>query len=133
MDEQKKLLIVEDEQALLFTLTKAFEKEGYQIFTATNGQEGLDQAIKERPDMILLDILLPIMDGVTMLKKLRDTKEGKGIPVIILTNLNYVKDLEPYVHFPSHLPTQSGNISEFLVKTDWKLEEVIQKVKDNLK
>ncbi|PIT92875.1 MAG: hypothetical protein COU08_00125 [Candidatus Harrisonbacteria bacterium CG10_big_fil_rev_8_21_14_0_10_42_17] len=126
---QKKALIVEvveDDKALSLSLSDNLKKEGIGVIVVGNGEEGLAIAIKEKPDLILLDILMPKMDGMTMLRKLRALNEwGKHVPVIILTNLSSndekrmrdVTELEP---------------TYYLEKVDWKICDVLEKVKDRL-
>ncbi len=124
MDNQvKKILIVEDDQLLIKILFDEFEKNNFKVFLASNGQEGLEKALYEKPDLILLDIVMPIMDGLTMLKKLRAQKEGASIPVMILTNLSGAETIEKGV--------QSGSY-DFLVKANWDLKDIVNKVKSKL-
>jgi len=120
---EKKILIVEDELSLLNVLQEKFENEGFDVLGAKNGKVGLGLALSEKPDLILLDIVMPIMDGITMLKELRKDKWGKDACVIMLTNLN-----------------ESGKVSEslekgvhdYLIKTDWSLKDLVKKVKRKL-
>ena len=120
MQDKKKILIVEDELSLLKVLELKFENEGFQVFTTTNGEDGLELALQNEPDIILLDIIMPKMDGITMLKKLRETSYGKGANVIILTNLS-----------DSHAVEESmkAGVFDYLIKNDWKLDAVVDKVK----
>ena len=122
----KNILIVEDDPVLLDALKIKLEKDEYQVLKAPDGQTGLEMARKHKPDFILLDLILPVMDGMTMLRKLRETDSwGKTVPVIILTNLsgdsnqiiNDVTDLEP---------------SYYLTKADLKLDELLEKIKEVL-
>lgn len=129
MDTQvknKKILIVEDELPLLHALRDKLTREGFSTLEAKNGVEGLEVALRDHPDLILLDVVMPKMDGMTMLKKLRAENEwGKTAKVIILTNLTSadgqrnrdITELEP---------------AYYLVKTDWKIEDVVTKVKEEL-
>lgn len=119
----KKILVVEDEISLLQALNLKLTKEGFHVLSARNGQEGLDVAFKEHPDLILLDIIMPIMDGMTMLKKLREDARGRDIPVFILTNLTGSEKVADALDNESF---------DFLVKSDWKLEDVVKKVKEKL-
>ena len=82
---KKKILFVDDEQDILRVVTVTLEKYGYEILTAVDGKEGLKIAANDRPDVILLDKAMPIMDGPEMLQQLRSTPELKDIPVIMLT------------------------------------------------
>ena len=124
MDNQpKKILIVEDDNLLLKILSDEFEKNNFQDLLAEDGQEGLDKALYEKPDLILLDIVMPKMDGLTMLKKMREQKEGATIPVLILTNLSGAETIEKSV--------ASGSF-DFLVKANWELGDIVKKVKRKL-
>lgn len=85
----KKVLIVDDEFSILDIYSTALSAEGFEVMTAVNGEEGLQRALNETPDLILLDILMPMVDGFTMLEKLRAANDyGKNVPVIMLTNLS---------------------------------------------
>ncbi|PIR88816.1 MAG: response regulator [Candidatus Harrisonbacteria bacterium CG10_big_fil_rev_8_21_14_0_10_44_23] len=122
--KDKKILVVEDEDALRQILLEEFRDEGFQTCEARNGAEGLEMAQKESPDLILLDIVMPKMDGMKMLKNMREKRWGKGIPVMLLTNLDNDagKTLEA---------AQYG-VYEFLVKSRWKLKEVMKRIKEKL-
>jgi len=119
---KKKVLVVEDDEATLNVLHIALEKAGFAVFEAKNGVSGIVMAIQERPDLILLDILMPMMDGWEMLEQLRGKNDwGKCVPVIILTNLSADED------------AQIKHISElgpsfFMVKADWRVEGIVEKV-----
>ena len=84
----KKILIVEDEPGIRLSLTDEFESEGYVVLAAEDGKEGLDLAKQQKPDIIILDIMLPFLNGYEICKKLR--MEGETVPIIMLT----VKDKE---------------------------------------
>ncbi|MCX6778672.1 MAG: response regulator [Candidatus Magasanikbacteria bacterium] len=125
MSEKKKiLLIVEDEISLLKILQEEFSKEGFDVITAIDGVSGLDLALTKRPDLILLDLILPKMDGLSLLRELRKDSWGMDVPVIILSNLS---DAEKISEASEH------EVFDYLVKADWKLEDVIKKVKNKLK
>ncbi|HOX60791.1 MAG TPA: response regulator [Candidatus Magasanikbacteria bacterium] len=124
MDKQHKILIVEDEPALSRALVTKFKKEGFTVFKASDGEEGLRIALQEHPHIILLDIVMPIMDGITMLEKLRADVWGKDVAVIMLTNLADEVKVAEVMRFGSR---------DFLIKTDWQLSDVVKKVKDRLK
>lgn len=120
----KKVLIVEDEAPLRTAVADILSFEGFTVFQGKNGQEGLDLALKEHPDLILLDLMMPVMDGLTMLEKLRQDQEwGKGAAVILLTNIN---DPEKIAQ-----ATDAGSY-DFLVKSDWNIEDVVKKIKAKL-
>ncbi len=84
--KKKKVLVVDDEESLTFFLKLNLELTGvYQVFTAADGQEGIKAAIEHRPDLILLDIIMPGMDGFETLEHLKQSEETKRTPVIMLT------------------------------------------------
>lgn len=119
----KKVLIVEDEVSVLKALSDKLNYEGLTVLEAKNGKEGLDIALHDHPDIILLDIIMPVMDGITMLKKLKMDEWGKTVPIIILTNLNDSENVSEAL---------KNGVYDFLVKTDWTLEHITQLVKERL-
>ncbi|MBU4369780.1 response regulator [Patescibacteria group bacterium] len=121
--QNKKVLIVEDETSLRQAIFDKFEREGFQTFQGKDGEEGLNIALKEHPDIILLDIIMPQVDGLTMLKTLRKDEWGKNAQVLLLTNLN---DAE-YV-----ATAMESGVFDFLVKSDWKLDDLVVRVKEKL-
>lgn len=122
----KKVLIVEDEESLLKVLAAGLGGKEIKVFTAMDGEEGLAVALKERPDLILLDLLMPKMDGITMLKRLRDRDDdwGKKVKVIILTNLEDQGKLAAAVE---------NRVYDFMVKSNWNISDVLKKVRVELK
>jgi DNA-binding response OmpR family regulator len=127
MNDATKILIVEDEVLIRKAYTEELQSEGFTVIVAGNGKEGLDTALAEKPDLILLDILMPIMDGVTMMGKLRESGEyGAQVPIILLTNLstNEEKILEAVVKDKPAL---------YLEKASWDLAKVVEKIKEYLK
>ena len=124
-DGAKKILIVEDEPSMLQVLSDALRAEKFDVVTASDGVEGLRQAETHHPDLILLDIVMPKMDGVSMMKKLRSENDwGKNVPIIILTNLSADDEI-----------LKSVTVSEpayYLIKTNWTITDVIIKVKERL-
>jgi CheY-like chemotaxis protein len=120
---QKKILIVEDEASILKALIDKFQREKFTTFQAKNGVEALEIASAKKPDVILLDIIMPEMDGLEALKKIRKAEWGKDIPVLMLTNLSDMEKISEAVQI---------GISGYLVKSDWKLEDVVEKVKEKL-
>ena len=108
---------------MIKVLTKSFRSEGFDVLNVRNGKQGLSMSLKERPDLILLDIVMPKMDGMTMLSKLREDQWGKKVPVILLTNLNDSKKA---------IEGMQSGVHDYLVKSDWKLEDIVKKVKERL-
>ncbi len=122
-DSQKKILIVEDEKTLLLVLSEKFKREGFKVFEAGDGEEGLASAKKNKPHLIILDIVMPSMDGLTMLKKLREDKWGNSVPVLILSNLSDPQQINE--------ATGRGAV-EYLVKSNWGLDDVVEKAEQTL-
>lgn len=120
---RKNILLIEDDPTLAETLSVNLIAEGFHVFWARDGIEGLARAFQEKPDMILLDILLPKQDGLTVLAELRKDMWGKHVPVIILSNVHRPIDVAIAV---------SGNVYEYLVKADWKIEDIILRVREHL-
>lgn len=88
-----KILIVDDEKGFVDATGKLLEKEGYVVFKALDGEEGLKTALEHSPDLILLDILMPKLDGTEVLNKLKQNPATAAIPVIILTALGERRDM----------------------------------------
>jgi len=125
MQESKafSVLIVDDEDALTSVLARKFTDEGITAYTAENGKVGLEVAFEKHPDVILLDIMMPEMDGFDVMKALQDDEWGRGVPVILLTNSSSIDTVAKAV---------SSGMSEFLVKTEMKLDQVVDHVKNRL-
>lgn len=120
---KKTILIVDDETSLRNALRDKLEREGFAILEAKNGEEGLEIALREHPDLILLDIIMPVMDGMTMLKKLCEDAWGQGAKIIMLTNLSDTGKIANAI----------GQCSrDYLVKSNWKIEDVVAKVRERL-
>jgi len=85
MAENKRIMIVDDERDLVETLTYRLEASGYTVLTAHDGEEGLEKAREEKPDLILLDVMMPKMDGYHVCRLLKFDEELKDIPIIMLT------------------------------------------------
>lgn len=117
------ILVIEDNVTLLELLKERLEHEGWKVETAVDGVAGYEKALKSKPSLILLDLLLPKKDGVSVLKDLRAKKETKDIPVVVLTNLS---DGETVANVLTH-----GGM-DFLVKTDYTLDQVIERIKKRL-
>lgn len=128
MNEDKKttILIVEDEVVINKVYTEELRDQGFVVLTAMNGRDGLEIALREKPDLILLDILMPVMNGLTMMEKLRETDPyGKNVPIILLTNLSANED-KIIASLVKNEPAY------YLVKSDWDLSAVVDKIKERL-
>jgi len=123
MKNSIKIAIVEDDQAIAQMYRFKFEAEGYQVETAENGRLGLALAQDMKPDVILLDLMMPEMNGDEMLQKLRDTDWGKHIKVIILTNMG--EQEVPEV-------VKTLDVTAFIVKANMTPRQVAELVKSKL-
>ncbi len=90
----KKILIIDDEPMIVKVLGLRFEQSGYEVVSAFNGEEGLEAVRKEKPDLILLDIGIPIIDGNTLCELIKNDKALGHIPIIMLTGKRLVGDME---------------------------------------
>ena len=115
----KKILIIEDESVLQKTLGEVLSQQGYEILSALDGEVGLKLAQSKKPDLILLDLILPKIHGFDVLKKIKDNPETKEIPVIVLTNLESIEDIEKAIKLGA---------TTYLVKANYSLEELTMKV-----
>ena len=119
----KSILIVEDEQSLLKLLELNFKSSGYEVHKSINGEEAYSIAVEKKPDLILLDILLPGESGLNVLDKLKKDKKTKDIPVIMLTNFNEPERIDQ--------AKQKGAI-DYLVKSSNDPSTVLEKVRKYL-
>lgn len=120
----KKVLIVDDNTDLSSVLVDKFKASGFEADSADNGEIGLKKALEAHPDVILLDLVMPVMDGLETLKRLRKDDWGKDAKVIILTLLDEVK----YV-----AEAMDNTFAGYIVKTDESLGNIVDKVKEVLK
>lgn len=123
-DNKKIVLVVEDDLALRKVLVEKLTDEGFGVLEAADGLNGLEQAITNHPSLILLDIFMPNMDGITMLSKLRSTDAwGKHVNVIVLTNSTDAQTIA----------TVSGfGATDFLIKSEWSLEALVARIREHL-
>ncbi len=119
----KKILLVEDEQALQKTLGDLLRSEKYEVVSAFDGETGLAMAKSEKPDLILLDLILPKLHGFQVLEKIKADSTTRDIPLIILTNLEGMGDVEKALELGA---------TTYLVKANYSLDEVLDKVRKAL-
>jgi DNA-binding response OmpR family regulator len=119
----KRILFIEDESALQKNLSDLFSQEDYETISALDGEIGLSLAKNKKPDLILLDLILPKASGFDVLKNLKEDKDTKNIPVIVLTNLESMGDIEKALALGA---------TTYLVKSSYSLAEVLEKVKKTL-
>jgi DNA-binding response OmpR family regulator len=123
MANKEKILIIEDEKVLSDIIAKKLRLEGYDVQTAFNGEEGLEKINAAKPDLILLDILMPKVDGFGVLKSLSENPELSKIPVIIISNSGQPVEIER---------AMSMGVKDYLIKAEFDPEEVIAKVRNVL-
>ncbi len=123
-NHDKKILVIEDDRVLRRVIVDNLKLEGFIALEAEDGAIGLVTALSEHPDLMLVDIVMPKMDGIAMLEKLREDPWGKDAQVIMLTNLNDPEKIS--------YAAQKG-VKEYLVKADWDIAGIIEKVKDKIR
>lgn len=119
---KKKILIIEDNEQNIYLATFLLEKQGFEVVQARNGREGLESAVSERPDLILLDIQLPVMDGYEVARRLKGSEETKSIPIIAVTSYAMAGDRETilaagcegYIEKPIDPDSFVGQVKTFL-------------------
>jgi len=122
MKYDKKILIIEDEEIMSGALFDKFTKEGFNVVVGKDGEDGLEKARTEKPDFIITDIVMPKIDGITVMKKIREENILPETPIIILTNLSD----------PESIADAAAYNASFLVKTDWKLNDIVSIVKEKM-
>ena len=122
-DKKIKILLIEDDSFLSGMYDTKLKLEGFDVVLAEDGAKGLELAVSQRPDIILLDIILPKMDGFTALKHLKENTETKKIPVILMTNLGQKEDVERGIALGAQ---------DYLVKAHFMPSEVVEKIRQYL-
>jgi DNA-binding response OmpR family regulator len=121
---KKKILIVEDDQMIASMYKTKFEADGFECLMAGEGPSGLEMVKTEKPDLVMLDIMLPQLDGFSILKAIKNDNETKNTPVIMLTNLGTEED---------KAKGQKMGAIDYLVKASLTPAEISKKIKDYLK
>lgn len=123
-----KIAVIEDDEVMSKSISEELEDAGFEVIKALDGEEGLQLVFKEKPDLVLLDIVMPKMDGMTMLGKLRasesDPEYGHSVPVILLTNLNADDKIMREI--------LRDEPAYYLVKSNWTVADVVAKVENCL-
>jgi len=125
---QKRILVVDDEEDIVKTIKISLEIEGYEVIEALDGNEALDKARSENPDLIILDIMLPIIDGYEVARKLKYDDKYKHIPILMLTALTQKREQEMgleagadfYMTKPFDQDALNNKIKELLSKNQYK-------------
>lgn len=119
----KRILVIEDEATLQKALVEMLEQSGYEVASALDGERGWELVKEQKPDLILLDIILPKMDGFDVLKNIKGNPETAAVPIIILTNLGDLSNIQKALELGA---------STYLVKADFHLDDVLKKVEATL-
>jgi CheY-like chemotaxis protein len=119
----KRIVIVEDEEIMLDLLQRKLKTHGYEVSVARDGEEGLRVIKEERPDLIIMDLVMPKMDGFMVMEEIQKDEDLKKIPLIVVSNsgqpveLNRIKDL---------------GAKDWLIKTEFNPQELVEKIKNQL-
>ncbi|MFW5853013.1 MAG: response regulator [Patescibacteria group bacterium] len=122
-DNKKKILVVEDDEFLRSLTVKRLSEENYEVITAVDGNSGLSTAVDEKPDLVLLDLLLPGMSGFEVLEKMKADDQAKDIPVVVFSNLGQREDIEK---------AKTLGANDYLIKANFTLDDVVEKVDNYL-
>jgi CheY-like chemotaxis protein len=115
----KTILFIEDEAVLQKTLSEVLRQENYKVINALDGESGLNLAKLEKPDLILLDLILPKMNGFDVLENLKVSPETKNIPVIVMTNLENIENVEKAIE---------AGATTYLCKAQYSPTEILEKI-----
>lgn len=120
--EKKLIALIEDDRILSDIMYRGLMDAGFEVERAFDGEEGLAMVLSKKPALVLLDILLPKIDGLTVAKKLKSNPDTKGIPIIILTVLEKGESVAEAL--------ESG-VYEYIVKSNFKVEEIVKRVQEH--
>lgn len=119
MGDKRKILLAEDDRAISHAYVGGLTHSGFEVTVAVNGAEALEKMRTERPDLVLLDLMMPIKNGFEVLEDMRNDSNLKNVPVFILSNLGQETDIER---------TKALGITEYFVKADLSMKELIERV-----
>ncbi|OGI26972.1 MAG: hypothetical protein A2359_04420 [Candidatus Moranbacteria bacterium RIFOXYB1_FULL_43_19] len=122
--EKKKILVIEDDRSLQNALLEIISQEGFESESALDGEEGIAKIKTFKPDLILLDIILPKKDGFEVLEEIKKDETLKNIPVLILTNLEEVDNVQKALDLGA---------TNYMVKSDFSLKDVVEKIRAAMK
>ncbi len=120
----KNILFIEDDEFLRGVINKKLSAEGFNMISAIDGEEGIKKVKEEKLDLVLLDLILPNIDGFTVLEKMKEDAKTSKIPVLILSNLGQKENIEKGIKLGA---------TDYLVKAQFTPEEIVEKVKNILK
>lgn len=115
-----KIAVIEDERFLREAIKDKLEREGFEVKEAINGQEGIKIIREEKPDLILLDLIMPVKSGFEVLEEIKKEESLKDIPVVVLSNLGQESDIEK---------SKELGAFDYLIKADFKMKEIVEKIK----
>ena len=118
--EKKTIALIEDNKILSEAIGEAITAAGFNVITASNGEAGLKLVWEKNPDLVLLDVAMPVMDGFTALTKLKESSKSKGIPVIMLTVLSQESDIKE---------GDKRGASGYIVKSEHSTQQVVDEIK----
>lgn len=118
-----KILVAEDDKLISASLCDALKAQGYDAAPAYDGEEAVAKAKEMKPDLLLLDIMMPKLDGISVLWELKSNPETKGVAVIVLTNMGDMETISKILE---------AGATDYLLKSDQSIDEVMKKVKDVL-
>ena len=122
-ESTKKILLVEDDQTLSETYTERFTAEGFDLKSAKNGEEAMSLALSFKPDLILLDIMMPLVSGFDVIDILRNTPETANIKIVVLSALGQQEDIDK---------AKSLGADDYLVKSQVVLADIVDRVRQHL-
>jgi len=120
----KNILIIEDDEFLRGLISKKLASEGFAVISAIDGEKGIEKAREQNPDLILLDLLLPNVDGYEVLQKMKENPATSHIPIIVVSNLGQSEDIDKAMKLGA---------TDFLIKAQYTAEEIVNKVKAAIK
>lgn len=119
----KKILIIDDEPAILNSISDKFTYEGFSVIKAAEGEDGLEKALKNHPDFILVDNLMPDTDGFYFLENLRKNEWGKNAKVIMWSNSHDANTIKR---------AKKLGIVDFIIKSEWEYRDIVKKVRESI-
>jgi two-component system, OmpR family, alkaline phosphatase synthesis response regulator PhoP len=123
MAKKHKIALVEDDQIIQKALKEELTDAGFEVVTANDGEEGLDLIVTQEPDLALVDIVMPKMDGLTLVQELQKSSVDKEMPILMLSNLTDSKKV---------LEAMEEGAHDYLMKIRYRAEDVVEKVKEAL-
>ncbi len=115
-----KILVIEDDSFLSGLLSGKLEKDGFQVFTAANGEVAIQTAEKEVPDLVILDLMMPKIDGFAVLEQIKKNDALKSKPVIVFSNITDENEM---------VRVKNMGANEYMIKSNFTLDELVEKIK----